>query len=272
MIQFFLRLIKIKHKSRKYFTLIPRIDLEKGIIFIAFKLRIYPRVLEIYLNSLRQKEVPNLPTFQTLSTSRYREISTCDFSSQQIIFICIFHCPPPLYLHPIVAPCSFPTFSSSTTTPRPSIFPPRKRSKQKLPPIHFPTSNFRLELYQRSFYPCSLNPSPHLSTTSYAVKSRNTPQIWDGWKDPPFRWIYVNHVEESPHVGKFVGAPSISSIDLKQSNMCDVSWVKVKRVVYRYIYIRLIFHAVFHLEILLEPSDGFFGVRLYLNFYFLKFV
>lgn len=125
MIQFFLRLIKIKHKSRKYFTLIPRIDLEKGIIFIAFKLRIYPRVLEIYLNSLRQKEVPNLPTFQTLSTSRYREISTCDFSSQQIIFICIFHCPPPLYLHPIVAPCSFPTFSSSTTTPRPSIFPPR---------------------------------------------------------------------------------------------------------------------------------------------------
>lgn len=143
---------------------------------------------------------------------------------------------PPLYLHPIVAPCSFPTFSSSTTTPRPSIFPPRKRSKQKLPPIHFPTSNFRLELYQRSFYPRSLNPSPHLSTTSYAVKSRNTPQIWDGWKDPPFRWIYVNHVEESLHVGKFVGAPSISSIDLKQSNMCDVSWVKVKRVVYRYIY------------------------------------
>ena len=107
MIQFFLRLIKIKHKSRKYFTLIPRIDLEKGIIFIAFKLRIYPRVLEIYLNSLRQKEVPNLPTFQTLSTSRYREISTCDFSSQQIIFICIFHCPPPpsiytLQLHPVV--------------------------------------------------------------------------------------------------------------------------------------------------------------------------
>lgn len=107
MIQFFLRLIKIKHKSRKYFTLIPRIDLEKGIIFIAFKLRIYPRVLEIYLNSLRQKEVPNLPTFQTLSTSRYREISTCDFSSQQIIFICIFHCPSPLsiytlQLHPVV--------------------------------------------------------------------------------------------------------------------------------------------------------------------------
>lgn len=110
MIQFFLRLIKIKHKSRKYFTLIPRIDLEKGIIFIAFKLRIYPRVLEIYLNSLRQKEVPNLPTFQTLSTSRYREISTCDFSSQQIIFICIFHCPPPPLFTPYSCTLQFSNF------------------------------------------------------------------------------------------------------------------------------------------------------------------
>lgn len=180
MIQFFLRLIKIKHKSRKYFTLIPRIDLEKGIIFIAFKLRIYPRVLEIYLNSLRQKKVPNLPTFQTLSTSRYREISTCDFSSQQIIFICIFHCPSPPLFTPYSCTLQFSNFFIEHHHSSPihisSSFH-RKRSKQKLPPIHFPTSNFRLELYQRSFYPCSLNPSPHLSTTSYAVKSRNTPQI-----------------------------------------------------------------------------------------------